>query len=142
SFSSGTFTVKGSGTGFGTTSDQFHYVYQTMSGDGEIRARILTVQNAGARLGREGWSGEGPGPTPRTRVWRWAPTGAGCSSGVFRQERPARRTRRTCRFRNGFGWCEAGTRSPPIAPTTGRAGRFWVRPRRFRWVKTFWSDWP
>ena len=38
--------MKGSGTGFGTTSDQFHYVYQTISGDGEIRARVLTVQNA------------------------------------------------------------------------------------------------
>ncbi len=38
--SAGTFTVKGSGTGIGGTSDQFRYVYQTMSGDGSITARI------------------------------------------------------------------------------------------------------
>jgi hypothetical protein len=47
SFSGGTYTVKGSGTGFGTTSDQCHYVYQALTGDGEIRARVLSVQNTG-----------------------------------------------------------------------------------------------
>lgn len=38
--SAGTFTVKGSGTGIGGTSDQFRFVYQTMSGDGSITARV------------------------------------------------------------------------------------------------------
>ncbi len=38
--SAGTFTVKGSGLGPTGTSDQFRYVYQTMSGDGSITARV------------------------------------------------------------------------------------------------------
>lgn len=38
--SGGTYTVTGSGTGIGGTSDQFRYVYQTMSGDGSITARV------------------------------------------------------------------------------------------------------
>lgn len=38
--SAGTFTVKGSGTGIGGTSDQVRYVYQTLSGDGSITARV------------------------------------------------------------------------------------------------------
>jgi regulation of enolase protein 1 (concanavalin A-like superfamily) len=42
--SGGVYTVKGSGTGIASTSDQFRYVYQTMSGDGSITAR-LTAQS-------------------------------------------------------------------------------------------------
>lgn len=38
--SGGIYTVTGSGTGIGGTSDQFRYVYQTMSGDGSITARV------------------------------------------------------------------------------------------------------
>lgn len=38
--SAGTFTIKGSGTSIGGTSDQFRYVYQTMSGDGSITVRV------------------------------------------------------------------------------------------------------
>jgi hypothetical protein len=34
------FTVTGSGTGVSGTADQFRYAWQTLSGDGEIRARI------------------------------------------------------------------------------------------------------
>ncbi len=42
---SGTFTVKGSGADVFGTSDQFHFVYQTLAGDGEIAARVVSVQN-------------------------------------------------------------------------------------------------
>ena len=38
--SAGNFTVTGSGTGITGSSDQFRYVYQTMSGDGSITAKI------------------------------------------------------------------------------------------------------
>jgi hypothetical protein len=41
----GTFTVTGSGAGIGNTSDQFRFLWQTASGDGEIRARVTAVQN-------------------------------------------------------------------------------------------------
>jgi hypothetical protein len=42
-----TYTVKGAGT-FGGTADGFHYVYQTLSADGSIVARVSTLQNSGA----------------------------------------------------------------------------------------------
>jgi regulation of enolase protein 1 (concanavalin A-like superfamily) len=42
---SGTFTVTGSGANIGGTADEFRYVYQTLSADGEIRARVTAVQN-------------------------------------------------------------------------------------------------
>jgi regulation of enolase protein 1 (concanavalin A-like superfamily) len=38
----GTYTVKGSGLGFTGTSDEFRYVYQTLSGDGSITARLTS----------------------------------------------------------------------------------------------------
>ncbi|HEX7260464.1 MAG TPA: hypothetical protein VF258_01500, partial [Luteolibacter sp.] len=46
------FTVKGAGT-LAATSDNFRFVYQTLSGDGEMTARIKVPQNTGtgARFG-------------------------------------------------------------------------------------------
>jgi hypothetical protein len=44
-YSAGTFTLNGSGAGIGGTSDQFHFVHQTLTGDGQIVARITGVQN-------------------------------------------------------------------------------------------------
>ena len=46
-FSSGTFTQAGSGL-IGSTSDKFRFTYQTLSGDGEIIAKISSLQNTGA----------------------------------------------------------------------------------------------
>jgi len=45
SYSSGTFTVTGSGSDVWGTSDQFHYAYTSMTGDGTIIARVASVQN-------------------------------------------------------------------------------------------------
>ena len=45
-YASGAFTLKGSGTTInGTTPDQFRYVFQPLSGDGTIVARVVSVQN-------------------------------------------------------------------------------------------------
>jgi hypothetical protein len=44
--SSGTFTQAGSGV-IGSTSDRFNFLYQTLTGDGEIKVRISTLQNTG-----------------------------------------------------------------------------------------------
>ena len=44
--SAGTFTQAGSGT-VGGTSDKLHFTYQTLTGDGEIIARISNLQNTG-----------------------------------------------------------------------------------------------
>jgi hypothetical protein len=45
SASGGTFTVYGSGADIWDTADAFHFVYQTLSGDGEIVARVTGLGN-------------------------------------------------------------------------------------------------
>ena len=37
----GTFTVKGAGADIAGTADAFHFLYQTMTGNGSITARIV-----------------------------------------------------------------------------------------------------
>jgi len=44
-YSSGTFSLQGSGDDVWNNADAFHYVYQPLNGDGEIRARVVSVQN-------------------------------------------------------------------------------------------------
>ena len=44
-FSNDRFTVQGAGADIWGSSDGFHYVYQTLSGDGEIVARVVSLQN-------------------------------------------------------------------------------------------------
>jgi hypothetical protein len=44
SYSSGTFTVNGSGAGIYGTADAFHFVYQPLTGDGTIVARVASLQ--------------------------------------------------------------------------------------------------
>ena len=48
SYSAGTFTVLGAGADIWGTGDQFHFVYQPLDGDGEIVARVATVENTDA----------------------------------------------------------------------------------------------
>ncbi|MGE3706922.1 MAG: hypothetical protein AB7I13_16740, partial [Vicinamibacterales bacterium] len=48
SLASGLFTVQGAGADIWGGSDGFHYVYQTLAGDGQIVARVATVQNTHA----------------------------------------------------------------------------------------------
>jgi hypothetical protein len=45
SFNQGTFTIKGAGADIWGSSDAFHYVYQTVSGNGELVARVTAIQN-------------------------------------------------------------------------------------------------
>ena len=45
SYASGTFSVSGAGADIWDTSDQFRFVYQTLNGDGEIVARVDSLQN-------------------------------------------------------------------------------------------------
>jgi regulation of enolase protein 1 (concanavalin A-like superfamily) len=46
SVSAGTFTVQGSGADIWGTSDAFQYAYQPLAGDGQIIARVTSVQSA------------------------------------------------------------------------------------------------
>ena len=48
SFSAGTFTVRGAGADVWGTADALHYAYQPLNGDGEIIARVASVQNIAA----------------------------------------------------------------------------------------------
>ena len=41
----GTFTLEGDGTDIYGTADHFHYVHQTLNGDGEIKARVTSLEN-------------------------------------------------------------------------------------------------
>ena len=45
SFNNGTFTVDGSGDDIWNAADAFQYVYRTLNGNGEIIARVVSVQN-------------------------------------------------------------------------------------------------
>lgn len=49
-YSNGVFSVQGAGTGMGSsvTSDQIHFVYQPMSGNGTIVARVVSLQGSGS----------------------------------------------------------------------------------------------
>jgi len=54
SYSNGVFTVQGSGADIGGTADAFRYVYQPLSGDGTITARVASLQlksDLGAKAG-------------------------------------------------------------------------------------------
>jgi len=44
-YSNGTFTIEGSGSDIGGKSDEFHYVWQTASGDCSIIARVADIEN-------------------------------------------------------------------------------------------------
>jgi len=46
--SSGTFTVRGAGADVWGDADEFHYVYRPLDGDGEIVARVATIENVDA----------------------------------------------------------------------------------------------
>jgi len=48
SVTGGTFTVTGAGTDIWDVNDQFHYVYQPLTGDGQIVARVASLQNTDA----------------------------------------------------------------------------------------------
>jgi hypothetical protein len=45
SFADGVFTVNGSGADIWHTADAFHYAYQSLAGNGEIDARVTSIQN-------------------------------------------------------------------------------------------------
>ncbi len=48
SYSSGTFTLEGSGADIWNSADEFHFVYQQISGDVSITARVTSVENTNA----------------------------------------------------------------------------------------------
>src|SRR5581483_678628 len=47
-YSSGVFTIKGSGGTYWTASDSLHFMYKQIYGDGSIVARVANVQNSGS----------------------------------------------------------------------------------------------
>ncbi|MCU0495655.1 MAG: DUF1349 domain-containing protein, partial [Chloroflexaceae bacterium] len=51
SYADGTFTVSGSGTDIGSQYDKFRFVYQPLSGDGTIIARVASVSAGNGRAG-------------------------------------------------------------------------------------------
>jgi len=47
-YANGTFTVNGAGAQIYGTADAFHYVYQRLTGDGTVLARVVSVQGGSA----------------------------------------------------------------------------------------------
>jgi hypothetical protein len=47
SYSNGVFSVQGSGDDIWNNADAFHFVYQPFNGDGQISARVTSIQNTG-----------------------------------------------------------------------------------------------
>jgi beta-glucanase (GH16 family)/regulation of enolase protein 1 (concanavalin A-like superfamily) len=47
-YSSGSFTIDGGGADIWGAADEFHYVYQTLTGDGTITARVASLENTNA----------------------------------------------------------------------------------------------
>jgi YD repeat-containing protein len=50
-FASGVFTIQGAGNDVGGTGDEFHFVYQSLSGDGTITARIVSDPGSSGQAG-------------------------------------------------------------------------------------------
>ena len=48
SYASGSYTITAAGADIWGTADQFHFVYQPMTGDGEVIARVASITNANA----------------------------------------------------------------------------------------------
>jgi regulation of enolase protein 1 (concanavalin A-like superfamily) len=53
-FNGGTFTVRGAGADIWGTSDAFQFTYQSLTGDGQIVARVASIQNTGGSFAKAG----------------------------------------------------------------------------------------
>jgi hypothetical protein len=85
-FSSGTFTVAGAGADVWGSADAFHFVYRSLEGDGEIVARVATIQNVHA------WTKAGVmirGSLDPSSAHAFMLTAASAAKGVPFQRRPA-----------------------------------------------------
>ena len=137
----GTFTVKGSGVGISGFSDGFYFVHQPLDGDGEIRARVVSVQNtaAGAKAGvmmRAGTAANvahatiSLSPVQGVRFDRRSNTAFGTTvtaSGAATQPYWVRLVRSGSAFSsyksaNGSSWTLVGTASLPRLPQNTLVG--------------------
>ena len=66
SISNGVFTLTGAGADIWGTADAFHFTYQRLTGDGEIVARVATVQR---RVAANGVSTSTAGPLLAAPQW-------------------------------------------------------------------------
>jgi hypothetical protein len=84
-YGNGAFTVKGAGAQISGTADAFHFVYQPLSGDGTLVARLLSVQGGAAYASAGVMIRESLTASSRngkTAEWPWY-------SGFYFDERPA-----------------------------------------------------
>ena len=70
SYANGVFTVRGAGNDIWDDTDEFHYVYQTFSGDGTVIARV-TSQDAHRPVGQVGHHDQGVGDGRRASTCCW-----------------------------------------------------------------------
>jgi len=90
----GVFTIQGSGHDIWDTADDFHYVYQRVTGDGSVSARILSAEGGDATWHKAGpmiRESDAPGATnsyvsittARGVRWQWRPV---ADEGCFGEE--------------------------------------------------------
>ena len=129
SYASSTFTLKGTGTDIGGTSDQFRFVYQPLAGDGQIVARVSSMTNthAWAKAGvmiREGLAANARHfslfVTPTSGLAGRRRNTVGGSTTNFSG---------TGASPHGCGWCAPARSSRRTAPPMGARGRRLDRPR-------------
>lgn len=134
--SGGSFRVLGSGVAIYGLSDQFHFVYRILSGDGQIVARVATVQNtnvnskAGVMI-RESLSANSANVMMSIRPYAGAATfqyrtatGGGSGAEALSAAQPiwfklvrSANTFTGYRSSNGTTWTRAGSVTIPMAST-------------------------
>lgn len=133
SYFSGAYALSGSGADIGGASDQFQYVWQPLSGDGQIVARIVSVQatntsSKGGIMIRESLAGNAANLAMvitggnRLQFQRRISTGASMSYSSWSQAAPywvklvrAGNTFTGYKSSNGVTWTLAGSYSVPMA---------------------------
>ncbi len=136
SYANGTYTLSGAGVDIWASADQFHYMYQQMTGDGTVVARVTSLQyaNSWSKVGvmiRETLSPDSPhglalisagkGYAFQRRVAQGALTdstsgGAGAAPGWVRLVR-AGSTFTASRSADGVTWTTMGSVAIPMGHT-------------------------
>ena len=136
SYANGTYTLRGAGVDIWASADQFHYMYQQMTGDGTVVAHVTSLQyaNSWSKVGvmiRETLSPDSPhglalisagkGYAFQRRVVQGALTdstsgGAGAAPGWVRLVR-AGSTFTASRSADGVAWTTMGSAAIPMGHT-------------------------
>jgi len=129
--SGGTVTIKAAGADTWGTADAFGYASTTLTGNGQIVARVASVQNVNAwtKAGVMVRNGLTAGAAHAFMIQTPTTTKGQRFSGAPPPTARRRTLRRQWHRRTGSGLCVAATRSPRLSLRTAPPGP-WSEPRR------------